>query len=384
MAVESCFGVDGALVGFLYLVNGIIVDLLRLLVFQQHIGGESVVGESHEDTVEPHLVCVDGLVPIHTLVGARLLLQLLHERLQSLEILALRIFLVHARHKVAGAYLVQVVVFELVAAYLALGVDHGVGVHLAVLPDFVAAIFKICVEHGLKFDAHHVAPLGLLGEVKHVRLWHALHFGCRHPLAVVLEWHLGERQAAVDVQVFEVDVARLALHVVAFGHAVELAVLHVDVIHVDAGVKCDDLHSIFALLTGDVLKVDVAHCGQIAAAANLVVLIVEVDFQHRLGALSHGDVACVDVFDHAAAASVGLYAYHSLKAGTVHLVVLGEHVAASAGNLTADNHTAVSILHLAVADDDVLARLVPQSSVVVSSALYGNAVVAGVEEAVFD
>ncbi len=144
------------------------------------------------------------------------------------------------------------------------------------------------------------------------------------------------------------------------------------------------MHSIFALLTGDVLKVDVAHCGQIAAAANLVVLIVEVNFQHRLGALSHGDVACVDVFDHAAAASVGLYAYHSLKAGTVHLVVLGKHIAASAGNLTADNHTAVSILHLAVADDDVLARFVPQSSVVVSSALNGNAVVAGVEETVLD
>ncbi len=168
MAVESCFGVDGALVGFLYLVDGIVVYLLRLLVLQQHIGGESVVWQPHEDTVEPHLVCVYGLVPIHTLVGARLLLQLFHERLQCLEILGLGIFLVHSRHKVTGAYLVQVVVFELVAAYLALCVDHGVGVHLAVLPDFVVAIFKIGVEHGLKFDAHHVAPFGLLGEVKHI------------------------------------------------------------------------------------------------------------------------------------------------------------------------------------------------------------------------
>ena len=70
----------------------------------------------------------------------------------------------------AGAYLVEVVVLEFVAAYLALGVDHGVGVHLAVLPDFVVAIFKIGVEHGFQFDAHDIAPLGFLGEVEHVRL----------------------------------------------------------------------------------------------------------------------------------------------------------------------------------------------------------------------
>ena len=170
MAVKPCLRVDGALVGLLYLVNGVVVYLLRLLVLQQHIGREGVVGQSHEDAVEPHLVCVDGLVPINALVGARLLLQLLHERLQSLEVLGFGIFLIHAGNKMAGAYLVEVVVLKLVAAYLALGVDHGVGVHLAVLPDFVVAIFKIGVEHGFKFDAHHIAPLGLLGEVEHVRL----------------------------------------------------------------------------------------------------------------------------------------------------------------------------------------------------------------------
>ncbi len=200
----------------------------------------------------------------------------------------------------------------------------------------------------------------------------------------MLVGHFGERQAAVDVQVVEVHVACLTFDVVAFGHAVELAVLHIDVIHVGASVEGDYLHAILALLARDVLKVDVAHCGQITAATNLVVLIVEIDFQHRFAALSHGDVACIDVFYHSTAAGVGLYANHTLQVGTVHLVVLGKHVAASARYFTANHYAAVTVLHLTVAYDDVFARLVPQATVVVASALYGNAVVAGVEEAVLD
>ena len=42
----------------------------------------------------------------------------------------------------------------------------------------------------------------------------------------------------------------------------------------------------------------------------------------------------------------------------------------------------MTVLHHTVADYDVLAWLVPEASVVVSSALHRNAVVAGVEEAV--
>ena len=44
----------------------------------------------------------------------------------------------------------------------------------------------------------------------------------------------------------------------------------------------------------------------------------------------------------------------------------------------------MSVFHAAVADDDVLGWLVPETSVVVSSALNGDAVVAGVEDTVLD
>ena len=44
----------------------------------------------------------------------------------------------------------------------------------------------------------------------------------------------------------------------------------------------------------------------------------------------------------------------------------------------------MSVLHLAVADDDILAWLIPEASVVVASALHGDTVVAGVEETILD
>ena len=143
------------------------------------------------------------------------------------------------------------------------------------------------------------------------------------------------------------------------------------------------MHAVLALLARHVFKVYVAHRRQEPAAANLVVLIVEVDFEHRLAALSHGDVACIDVLHYASAARVGLDAYHAVEVWAVHYVVFGKHIAASAGYLAAYHHAAVAVLHLAVAHNDVLARAVPQAPVVVSAALDGYAVVAGVEEAVF-
>ena len=44
----------------------------------------------------------------------------------------------------------------------------------------------------------------------------------------------------------------------------------------------------------------------------------------------------------------------------------------------------MSVFHPAVADDDVSGWLVPETTVVVSSALDGDAVVAGVEDTVLD
>ncbi len=108
-----------------------------------------------------------------------------------------------------------------------------------------------------------------------------------------------------------------------------MAVYHVDVVDICAGVESDDLNAVFALFASHVLDVDIAHDGEVATAAYFIVLVVEVDLQYRFAALSHFDVAGVDIFDDSATAGVGLDSYHAVKVGAVHLVVFGIYVAAS-------------------------------------------------------
>ena len=280
-------------------------------------------------------------------------------------------------------YLIQVIIFKSVSADVAFGVNHRVGVLQTILLYLVTAIFKICVKHCFEFNPHHIAPLRPVGEVEHVRLWHAFHFRGCHPLAIVFVGFLDEAKTTVDVEIFEVDIACLSFDRVAFGHTVEAAVLYIDVVHVGACIKRYNLYSILALLTGNVVQVDVAHCGKEAAAANLVMFIIEVDFQYRFSALSHLDVAGIDVLYDTATASVGLDSYYAVQIRAVHHVVFSEHVTASSRDLTANDDASVPVLHLAVADDDVLTGLVPQTAVVVASALDGDTVVTGVEETVF-
>ena len=162
VAVEARLRVERTVVSLLYLVYGVVVNLARLLVAEQHLGGHRVERQAHEYAVEPHLVGVDGLVPVYAFVGAGLVFHLLHERLDGLQVLFLGIELIHACHEMARADVVEVVVFQLVAPYLALVVYHRVGVELAIVFYFLASVLEIRVEHGLELDAHDIAPLRFL------------------------------------------------------------------------------------------------------------------------------------------------------------------------------------------------------------------------------
>ena len=128
MAVEACLRVEGALVGNLQLVDGIIIDFL--CPFGVNYGSrQTAKREPHEDSVEPHLIGIDGLVPID-LVGLRtwLVLQLLHERLHGFEILRLRLLLVHAGDEVSRADIVEVVLKDIVALDVTIGINHRVSI----------------------------------------------------------------------------------------------------------------------------------------------------------------------------------------------------------------------------------------------------------------
>ena len=329
------------------------------------------------------MVGVDGLVPIDLVGdGARLVLQLLHHRLHSLEVLGLGPLLVHAGDEVAGADVVEVVVKNIVAADAAVGVDHRVGIFLTVTANVLATIFKVGVEHALQFDTHDVAPLGLLREVQKIGLRRALHLRVGHPLRVVLVGLLRQAERAVHEEVLVTDVAGPAGNLVALGHMIELAVADVDVANVADGVETDNQHAISGLVAGNVVDVDVAHGRVETSAADFVVLVVEVNLDDSLAALSHLDVAHVDVLDDAAATGVCLDAQHAVQIGRIHHAVVGKDVLAAAANLRADHHASMSVVHRAVADDDVLRGHVAFASVAVASALDGYAVVARVEEAV--
>ena len=303
MTVQTRHGVEGALIGDADLVDGIVVNLLCLLLGQQVAGCECIERQSHEDAVEPHLIGVDGLMPIHLVnIGTGLVLQLAHHELHGFQVLGFGPLLIHAGNEVSGADVVQVVVLQLIALDAAIVQNHRVGIFLTVAANVLTTILQIGVEHGFQLDAHDVAPLGFLGKVEHERLRRALHLRVGEPLGIVLIGFLQQYYGAVHLQVVEAYVTVLTGHGVACCHTVELTVLDIDVIHLTVVGHADNHHAVFRLLTRHVLHPYVAHGGVETTAAHLARLVVGIDFQHRLLALSDGDVAHVDVLNHTATA----------------------------------------------------------------------------------
>ena len=176
MAVQSGLRVKGPAVGRLNLVYRVVVYLLRLFRRIDHRSRQHVVGEPHEDAVEPNLITVYGFVPEHAVfLSAWLFLQLSHHGFHGDKVLCLRVLLVHASHEVPGANVVKVVVVIFEASDFALSVYHRIGVLLAIVPNAFVAVAQVGVEHRFQFDAHDVTPLRTLGEIEHVALRRALH-----------------------------------------------------------------------------------------------------------------------------------------------------------------------------------------------------------------
>ena len=144
-------------------------------------------------------------------------------------------------------------------------------------------------------------------------------------------------------------------------------------------------HTVLRLLACHVLHRHVAYSGIETTTADLLGFIVGIDFQYGLLTLAHGDVAHVDVLNHATTTRIGLDAQHTVQIRRVHLTVLSIDVLTASADLRADDHTTVTVLHLTVADDDVLrgtsgkAALTTLATIVIASALDGDTVVAGIE-----
>ncbi len=334
VTVQSGLGVEGTLVSDLQLVDSIVVDLHSLLGLQLCGGCQTTEGQAHEDTVEPYLIGIDGFVPEYLVdFGAGLVLQLLHHGLYGNQILCLGIEVVHTRHEMTGADIVEVVVENVIAADVTLGIDHRVGILLTILADVLATIGKIGVQHALEFDTHHIAPLGLGREIKEVTLRHTLHLAVGEPLAIVLVRHLGQGQRTVDKKVLELHVAGLARREIAGLHTIELTILHKNVVYVSVFLETDNLDSVFRLLTGDILHIDIAHCGIVTTTANLIMLVVEIDLQHALLADAHLDIFHIDVLDDTTTTGIGLDTQYAFQFRRVHHTVVGIDILTSTTDL---------------------------------------------------
>ena len=82
MLPESGCLVIGALVRLRDLIHSVIIVLRHILWIEPRCS-EHIERQSHEDTVEPHLPSIDGLMPPHTLIRPRLVFQLSHQQVKG-------------------------------------------------------------------------------------------------------------------------------------------------------------------------------------------------------------------------------------------------------------------------------------------------------------
>jgi len=244
--------------------------------------------------------------------------------------------LLETLNKFGRTRVVEVIVFDVVACDFAVCGDHVLEIGVDILKNGVPSMVKVGVEHTLQFNAYGIVPFGFLGEIEQPGLRIALDLGVGHPLGIGRIGIVG-----IVVDAFPVDVDIVIRYSLCqprdvdrlFLHPVELAVANVDILHIDRVVETDDKNAIVALVAGHIFHVHIAHQGIKATITCLLRLIVEIDFQYGLSALSYFDIAHVDVLDNAAPAVVGLDTEDTVQVGRVHHAVFGIDILATAGDL---------------------------------------------------
>ena len=147
VAVKARLGVVGAVVGAFHLIDGIVIDGLGEFGSIDLRSGQDAERKTHENTVEPHLIGIDGLVPVDTLVSAGLVVELTHEGIHSLDVSLLGEILIHAVDKMSRAHIVEIVGIQLVMLDCSVRCNHSVGVEKTIIPYVVTAVAQIGVKH---------------------------------------------------------------------------------------------------------------------------------------------------------------------------------------------------------------------------------------------
>ena len=166
-------------------------------------------------------------------------------------------------------------------------------------------------------------------------------------------------------------------------NARESTILHVDVIDVVCIIQTIEQDAIFTLLASHILHVHVAN-GWIESTRSVFFrVVVQVDTQNSLLALSHFYVTHVNVLRNTTSTRIALNTQYTVEIGRIHFAILYEYVIATTSNLRTNYHASMTVFHHAIAHDDVLAWDIPFTSVSISTTLDGNTIVSRMEFTTF-
>lgn len=162
-------------------------------------------------------------------------------------------------------------------------------------------------------------------------------------------------------------------------NAGELTVLHVYTIYIILIRHSDDKHAEVALITGYMLQPYITHRWRIVTAAQFLVIIVKIYLQNRLTTLSHLHISDKYILRYSATAWISLYADNAVKILRVHVAILHKDISYPRSNFRTYDHSPMAVLHFTVSNYYVFRWPSVSPAVLVTSALYGYAVVASME-----
>ena len=113
------------------------------------VGILGIEGGTHVDTVKPHLMGIDFLVPEASIVITGMIVELASHQVKRLAVLLLFGAIIDAEDKLTGVDAVQTEVLTLVLHNRTIGSHHRIGISQGIVIDAFIAVAVIHIEHGL-------------------------------------------------------------------------------------------------------------------------------------------------------------------------------------------------------------------------------------------
>ena len=142
----------------------------------------SIIRSAHIQTIQPHLMRINLLVPETAVLRTRMRHQLRKERIHRNFVASLAMTFVHIEKHLAGTNMVDIVVGKFITGDDAFFVDHRVDIMLGVVPETFVACGSSQIHKGQHFDTRSIVPLELsVHFIQISAVGNTLHFAFSHP-----------------------------------------------------------------------------------------------------------------------------------------------------------------------------------------------------------